>query len=80
MKCDWCEENIAEGERCESVIGANFHRECAVRAIMGGLNHLLGRCTCCGGSEPPDPPHLTTREAALAAVNEWRKQRNRQLH
>jgi hypothetical protein len=40
--------------------------------MIGGLNHLLGRCTCCGGTEPPDPPEMTPRQAALAAVAAWR--------
>lgn len=48
------------------------HRECALRAVVGGLNHQLGRCTCCGGTEPPDPREMTKREAALAAVAYYR--------
>ena len=34
------------------------------------LNPLRGVCTCYGGSEPPDPPDMTLREAARAAVAE----------
>lgn len=45
-----------------------FHYECSFRSICGGVNHQLGRCHCCGGTEDPDPPHLTRREAALAAT------------
>jgi hypothetical protein len=26
------------------------HRDCHLRSIIGGLNHLRGRCTCCGGT------------------------------
>ncbi len=48
------------------------HPECAMRMVIGGLNHLQGRCTCCGGTEPPDPPGMTHREAALAAADYWR--------
>jgi hypothetical protein len=48
-----------------------YHRACRQRLIIGGLNHLLGRCTCCGGAEPPDPPEMTRRQAAIAAVNAW---------
>jgi hypothetical protein len=35
-----------------------FHYECNLRTMVGGVNHQLHRCTCCGGSEPPDPPAL----------------------
>lgn len=44
-----------------------LHWECAARAIIGGLNHQLGVCTCCGGTEEPDPPGMTKREAAVVA-------------
>lgn len=47
---------------------APYHYECHMRGIIGGINHLRGRCQCCGGSEPPDPPDLTKREAACAAA------------
>ena len=47
------------------------HAECHIRVVIGGVNHLLGNCICCGGTEPPDPPSLTKREAALAAVAIW---------
>ena len=51
------------------------HQECALRAIIGGVNHLRGLCTCCGGTLPPDPPNVTQREAARLAVAEWKRQR-----
>jgi len=44
------------------------HRECRIRMIAGGANHQLRRCTCFGGSDPNDPPGLTTREAAAVAA------------
>lgn len=47
------------------------HYECSMRAIVGGLNHLKGKCICCGGTEPPDPPEMSSREAAKAAVQFW---------
>lgn len=53
-----------------------YHYACHIRGIVGGFNHLAGRCTCCGGTEPPDPPGMTKREAALAAQWAWeRRQR-----
>ncbi|WP_028058301.1 hypothetical protein [Candidatus Solirubrobacter pratensis] len=48
--------------------GAPAHLECFLRAGIGGLNHLKGTCSCCGGDDPPDPPDLSRREAALQAV------------
>lgn len=44
-----------------------MHIECYTRLFIGGLNHLRGRCNCCGGNEPPDPEGMTKRQAALAA-------------
>ena len=52
---------------------AVFHYECHLRQIIGGLNHLRGNCTCCGGSKPPDPPWLTLRQAATQAVKVWQE-------
>jgi hypothetical protein len=49
-----------------------WHRECWTRNLIGGLNHLRGTCQCCGGSDPPDPPWLSRRDAARAAVAEYR--------
>jgi hypothetical protein len=49
------------------------HYDCHLRSIIGGLNHLRGRCTCYGGTEPPDPPDLTRREAARQAVAYWNR-------
>lgn len=54
-----------------------YHEECSIRAVIGGLNHLMGSCTCCGGTEPPDPPRLGKREAAKQAVMYWRHHREK---
>jgi len=62
-------ETIPHVESGRDVELRHYHRECRTRMIMGGLNHLMGRCTCSGGTEPPDPPELTPRQAALAACN-----------
>jgi hypothetical protein len=72
QSCAHCGEPIVEGD--QGVIRppewgwqGPEHKECDARHAIGGLNHVLGRCSCAGGSEPPDPPELTKREAALAA-------------
>jgi hypothetical protein len=54
---------------------AFYHYECHLRSMVGGLNHQLGKCLCCGGTVPPDPPEMTRREAAKAAVQHWQRSR-----
>jgi hypothetical protein len=78
--CMWCDEPIAEEDRGflmphlgAAVTMRAHHLECYLRSILGGLNHLEGRCACHrkpGGlpPEPPDPPGMTRREAAVAAA------------
>lgn len=55
------------------LIVRRVHNECALRMVLGGLNHLKGRCSCCGGTDPPDPEGMTRREAAVAAVVFWKE-------
>lgn len=55
------------------------HYECFFRGIVGGLNHQLGACTCCGGDQPPDPEGMTRREAALRAVEAWARRDRTQV-
>lgn len=43
------------------------HLECQLRNIFGSVGHIEGRCSCAGGDEE-DPPGLSRREAARAAV------------
>src|SRR4051812_36343552 len=77
-RCSWCEEVVRDTDDVRWIphLGEAghatqmpWHVECFFRHIMGGLNHLKGQCSCCGGTEPPDPPGMTAREAAIAA---WR--------
>jgi hypothetical protein len=56
----------------KSVTLEPHHLECQIRSLLGGVNHLEGRCTCCGGTQPPDPPDVTRREAAILAERAWR--------
>jgi hypothetical protein len=76
--CDWCGERIVGGDdgymhgSGEIMV---YHADCQVRAVVGGANHQIGKCTCCGGSSPPDPPGLTKREAASMAVLLWEQRR-----
>jgi hypothetical protein len=70
--CAWCEEIIVEGD--QGICSSNkvpHHKFCWFRVCFGGANHQMGRCTCCGGTEDSDPPHMTRREAATEAVRVW---------
>lgn len=74
--CIHCEEPIGEGD--DGIRYANgpvAHYECQLRSVVGGVNHILGRCSCCGGTEDPDPPGMTRREAAKAAVRLYERRR-----
>lgn len=80
--CGWCGEPIEADDFGVTmpllggfdlnvdVTEIHFHYECHCRQIFGGVNHQRGKCICCGGKEPPDPPGMTKREAARAAFVE----------
>lgn len=72
MKCAHCGEEILPGERAY-VFGANLHHECSFRLAVGSVGHIQGKCTCKGGTED-EPPGMTKRQAALAAVEAFRSQ------
>ena len=82
--CDWCGECFGPNDDGvllpllgdKERIRVAYHYECHLRQVIGGLNHLRGNCTCCGGSEPPDPPWLTKRQAAHEAVRVWEQRRD----
>lgn len=71
--CGWCQEPVTAAE-LGALRSAHpestdvWHLECRARSVLGGLHHLQGRCHCCGGTLPPDPPKMTRREAARAAL------------
>jgi hypothetical protein len=74
--CAWCGEAI-EADDCgvtiphfdgQQVGEQPWHYECNLRVVIGGLNHQMGLCTCCGGNLEPDPPHLSRHEAAILAA------------
>jgi hypothetical protein len=78
--CFHCEEVIAEGERGFSSMymgerGSRriyFHRDCFLRGISGSVAHIQHKCSCyVPGASEGDPPGMTKREAARAAVAEW---------
>lgn len=77
-ECLWCREPLRDGESISRVpvhtpVGVRHqHTECAIRSLVGGINHLNGNCQCCGGNLPPDPPFVSRRWAARIAAQAWR--------
>lgn len=67
--CIHCGELIEAGD--DGFLEPVFHFDCKVRRVIGGVNHILRKCSCCGGSEPPDPDGMTKRQAAKAATAAW---------
>jgi hypothetical protein len=72
----YCDELIKEGEQGFVVphVGSSedhsfrpVHLDCFLRQIYGSLGHLQKKCSCYGGNEE-DPPGMTKRQAAVAAV------------
>lgn len=76
--CLFCSEPIMQGDTIAPHLVQDAgnprlaHDECMLRQVLGGLNHLKGKCTCCGGTLPPDPPGMSKRDAARAACEYWR--------
>lgn len=69
-RCGWCDELIRPGEFAP-IRGTPMHYYCAVRGVVGSLDHLTrgpheeGKCL-------QDDPRLTKREAALRSYRWWR--------
>lgn len=80
MKCQWCKEEILPDEESliDEVLPSGevvkkplpFHRECQFRVCCGSAGHIKKACSCYGGNEE-DPPGVSKREAARAAVRAW---------
>jgi len=68
--CRWCGEELADHERDED---RSLHNECAARIVIGSLAHVEERCSCyMPGSTENDPPNMTKREAAIAALKAYK--------
>lgn len=49
-----------------------FHRSCFLRGTIGSVAHVQRRCSCyVPGADEGDPPEMTRRQAAEAAVVAW---------
>jgi hypothetical protein len=76
-----CEEPIYPAEQTSDFI-ADFplHYECGFRMAVGSVAHIEKRCSCfIEGAEEHDDPALTRRQAALAAVVAFNKDRQHRL-
>jgi hypothetical protein len=79
--CIHCDEPITAKD--SGIFYANVeptpaHRNCFLRQTIGSLAHVLGRCSCfVPGSTESDPPEMSRREAADAAVQVWEIQQRR---
>lgn len=63
--CLWCAEPVSPEET--DPVCLFYHRECQLRSTLGSVGHQLRRCPCYGG-DLEDPPELSKRDAARAAV------------
>lgn len=78
--CDWCGERLMCGEAwLIPCIGGPkkyvlYHYECHMRQFLGSLAHVEKRCGCyVPGAEETDPPGMSLRDAARAAVAAFEK-------
>ena len=79
--CAWCDERIDAQDYgyaiplvrpIDAVMTQYRHHECFARCILGSVAHQNRRCSCfVPGSEEEDPPGMTRREAARAALKLW---------
>lgn len=74
MNCEHCGEPILPTDRVDemTVNGRMVHFECGARGVLGSLAHVEGRCSCyVPGADELDPPHMTRRQAAKAALDAY---------
>ncbi len=73
VKCEYCGEPIKPDDLADCV-GANLHHECLFRNVGGSVAHVEKRCSCfVPGSNEGDPPGMTKRQAARAALERQRQ-------
>jgi hypothetical protein len=72
--CVWCEEPLQPGDRVYHYANdARAHQVCMLRQVLGSVAHIEERCGCfLPGANETDPPGLSRRQAAEAAVQVWR--------
>jgi hypothetical protein len=71
--CIWCEEPIGALDMGTiNAAGQVSHYECSIRSIAGSVGHQKRLCSCFGGDQE-DPPGMTRRQAAVAAMTYFHK-------
>lgn len=86
--CSWCSIVIGPDDRgfiepCVRISGEflilPIHRECHLRRGVGGLNHLLHRCSCYGYKDAywPTTPQELREEALQIWSLLWQEEANR---
>lgn len=71
--CILCDEPVEQGDiGTINAAGQIAHHACTFRQVVGSVGHQLKKCSCYGGTEE-DPPGLTRKEAAIAALHLWDK-------
>ena len=76
-KCEYCCEPI--GKNDSGLVyddGSPIHRNCHLRQVIGPVAHIELRCGCfVKGSTEADPPGMTRRQAADAAVEAFERKK-----
>jgi hypothetical protein len=72
--CVNCDEQITSGDDVRHMAnGDPLHWECMCRLVLGSVGHQEQRCNCyIPGSTEEDPPGMTKRQAAQAALDTYR--------
>lgn len=73
-KCFYCDEMfVAEDAGMKDEAGKSMHFNCFLRGLIGSVAHQQQRCSCfVEGGDESDPPEMTRRQAADAAVTIWK--------
>lgn len=77
--CLWCDEMVMPGDLTHALL-PGYHYACAVRAALGPIGHLQGRCSCYAEDDVAerDPPGLTRRQAARLVADYVRNEQDPQ--
>jgi hypothetical protein len=75
--CLYCDEPVGPNEQHPN-FHQSMHVECGFRSTVGSVAHVERRCGCyVPGSTENDPPGLTIRQAAKAALEAYQVLRKR---
>lgn len=78
MTCAWCDEPVSPLGLHPAFQGEPMHIECGFRSACGSVAHIEHRCGCyVPGSEEGDPPGMTKRQAARAAMDAFKRKMER---